>query len=265
MFGYQGVSYGIVSACATANHCMGDAMRYIQHGDCDVIITGGAEAPITNCGIAGFNAARAMSTRNDDPTKASRPWDIDRDGFVIGEGSAVLVLEEYEHAIKRGAKIYAEMVGYAATSDANHITAPLEDGSMAARSMDLAIKSAGITHSQIGYINAHGTSTPLGDIAETTAIKRSFGEYSSQLLVSSTKSMTGHLLGAASAIEAVFCIMSLKTGIIPPTINLENQDPKCDLNYVANTAIEKKISYALSNSFGFGGTNSSVIFKKFEG
>ena len=261
MFGYQGLSYGIVSACATSNHCIGDAMRYIQHGDCDVILAGGAEAPICKIGVGGFNACRALSTRNDNPEAASRPWDRDRDGFVMGEGSAVLILEEYEHAKKRGAKIYAELVGYAATSDAFHITTPTVDGPL--RSMQNALKSAQLNKEDIGYINAHGTSTPVGDANESNATKACFGDHAYKLSISSTKSMTGHLLGAASAIEAVYTIMALHDGIIPPTINLENQDPECDLDYTANTAREKKdIQYGMSNSFGFGGTNSTVIFKK---
>ena len=234
MYGFKGVNYGIVSACATSNHCIGDAMRYIQHGDCDIVLAGGAEATICNIGIAGFNAMRALSTRNDDPKTASRPWDRDRDGFVMGEGSAVLVLEEYEHAKKRGAKIYAELCGYAATADANHITAPTVEGPLT--SMQLALSNAGINADEVGYVNAHGTSTPVGDINETKATKACFGDYSSKLLISSTKSMTGHLLGAASAIEAVFSIMALQDGIVPPTINIFNQDPECDLDYVANTA-----------------------------
>lgn len=261
MYGYQGVNYGIVSACASSNHCIGDAMRYIQHGDCDIVLAGGAESPICGIGVGGFNACRALSTRNDDPKTASRPWDTDRDGFVMGEGSAVLVLEEYEHAKKRGAKIYAELIGYAATADANHITAPTVDGPL--RSMQNALKSAGINPDQVQYVNAHGTSTPVGDINETNATKACFGEHAYKLSISSTKSMTGHLLGAASAIEAVFSIMALYDGIIPPTINIFNQDPECDLDYTANVARENKnLTIAMSNSFGFGGTNSTVIFKK---
>lgn len=261
MYGYQGVNFGIVSACATSNHCIGDAMRYIQHGDCDVMLAGGAEGSICGTGIGGFNACRALSTRNDDPKTASRPWDIDRDGFVMGEGSAVLILEEYEHAKKRGAKIYAELVGYATTSDAYHITSPTVDGPL--RSMQHALKSAGINANEIDYINAHGTSTPVGDINESNATKACFGDHAYKLSISSTKSMTGHLLGAASAIEAVFSIMALRDGVIPPTINIFNQDPECDLDYTANVARENKnLKVAMSNSFGFGGTNSTVIFKK---
>lgn len=261
MYGYQGVNYSIVSACATGNHCIGDAMRYIQHGDCDVILAGGAESAICGIGIGGFNAMRALSTRNDDPKAASRPWDKDRDGFVMGEGSAVLILEEYEHAKKRGAKIYAELVGYAATADAFHITTPATHGPLL--SMQNALKSAGINATDVGYVNAHGTSTSVGDLNESNATKACFGEYAYKLPISSTKSMTGHLLGAASAIEAVFSIMALQDGVIPPTINLENPGPECDLDYTANTARENKnLSVVMSNSFGFGGTNSTVIFKK---
>ncbi len=260
LYGYKGVNYGVVSACASSNHCMGDAARYIEYGDCDIMLAGGAEASICAVGMAGFNVLKALSTRNDDPKTASRPWDKDRDGFVMGEGSAVFVLEEYEHAKKRGAKIYAEIVGYGATSDANHITAPTVDGP--ARSMRMALKNAGINPEQIGYINAHGTSTPLGDLNETNAVKEVFGDHAYKLSVSSTKSMTGHLLGAASAIEAVFTVKAIQDGIIPPTINIFEQDPECDLDYTANVAKERSLEYGMSNSFGFGGTNSTVIFKK---
>lgn len=260
LYGYKGVSYGIVSACASSNHCIGDAARYIEYGDCDVMLAGGAESSVCGTGVAGFNSLKALSTRNDDPQAASRPWDKGRDGFVMGEGSAVLVLEEYEHAKKRGAKIYAEVVGYGATSDAYHITSPTVDGP--ARSMKMALKNAAISVDQIGYINAHGTSTPVGDINETNAVKEVFGAHAYNLSVSSTKSMTGHLLGAASAIEAVFSIMAIKDSIIPPTINLIDQDPECDLDYTANIARAKNLEFAMSNSFGFGGTNSTIIFKK---
>lgn len=260
LYGYKGVSYGIVSACATSNHCIGDAARYIEYGDCDVMLAGGAESSICGTGVAGFNSLKALSTRNDDPKAASRPWDKGRDGFVMGEGSAVLVLEEYEHAVKRGAKIYAEVVGFGATSDAYHITSPTVDGP--ARSMKMALKNAAINPDQVGYINAHGTSTPMGDINETNAVKQVFGDHAYNLSVSSTKSMTGHLLGAASAIEAVFSIMAIKDSIIPPTINLVDQDPECDLDYTANVAKPKALDFAMSNSFGFGGTNSTIIFKK---
>lgn len=260
LYGYKGVSYGIVSACASSNHCIGDAARYIEYGDCDVMLAGGAESSICGTGVAGFNSLKALSTRNDDPKAASRPWDKGRDGFVMGEGSAVLVLEEYEHAVKRGAKIYAEVVGFGATSDAYHITSPTVNGP--ARSMKMALKNAAINPDQVGYINAHGTSTPVGDINETNAVKQVFGDHAYNLSVSSTKSMTGHLLGAASAIEAVFSIMAIKDSIIPPTINLVDQDPECDLDYTANVAKPKALEFAMSNSFGFGGTNSTVIFKK---
>ncbi len=260
LYGYKGVNYGVVSACASSNHCMGDAARYIEYGDCDIMLAGGAEASICAVGMAGFNVLKALSTRNDDPKTASRPWDKDRDGFVMGEGSAVFVLEEYEHAKKRGAKIYAEIVGYGASSDANHITAPTVDGP--ARSMRMALKNAGINSEQIGYVNAHGTSTPLGDLNETNAVKEVFGDHAYKLSVSSTKSMTGHLLGAASAIEAVFTVKAIQDGIIPPTINIFEQDPECDLDYTANVAKERSLEYGMSNSFGFGGTNSTVIFKK---
>lgn len=259
-YGYTGVNYGIVSACATSNHCIGDAMRYIKHGDCDVMLAGGAESAICPIGIAGFNALKALSTRNDDPKTASRPWDKERDGFVMGEGSAILILEEYEFAKRRGAKIYAELVGYAATSDAYHITSPTVDGP--ANSMTKALNSAKINPTQIDYINAHGTSTGQGDLNESNAIKQVFGEHAYKLSISSTKSMTGHLLGAASSIEAVYSIGALVNGIIPPTINIFNQDPECDLDYTANSPREKNVDYAMSNSFGFGGTNSTIILKK---
>lgn len=260
MFGYHGVNYGIVSACATSNHSIGDAMRYIEYGDCDVMLAGGAESTISELGIGGFIACRALSAQNDNPQSASRPWDRDRDGFVMGEGSAILVLEEYEHAKKRGAKIYAEIAGYGATGDANHITSPTAEGP--AKCMKLALKNAQINLDEVGYINAHGTSTQIGDLNESNAVKLAFGDHAYKLAMSSTKSMTGHLLGGASAIEAVYTIMALNEGILPPTINLDNQDSSCDLNYIANTAQEKKISVAISNSFGFGGTNSTVVFKK---
>ena len=260
MYGYTGVNYGIVSACATSNHCIGDAMRYIEYGDCDVIIAGGAESTISPLGVGGFIACRALSANNDNPQGASRPWDRDRDGFVLGEGSGVLVLEEYEHAKARGAKIYAELIGYAATADAYHITSPSLDGPT--RSIKLALHNAKINPEQVDYVNAHGTSTPLGDTNESNALKAAFGDHAYKLSISSTKSMTGHLLGAASGIEAIFSIMAVNEGIIPPTINLDNQDPECDLDYTANIAKEKSVNIAMSNSFGFGGTNSTVIFKK---
>ncbi|MDQ5921329.1 MAG: 3-oxoacyl-[acyl-carrier-protein] synthase [Pseudomonadota bacterium] len=260
LYGYQGVNYGITSACATGNHCIGDAMRFIQHGDCDIILAGGAESPICGVGIGGFNACRALSTRNDDPKTASRPWDRGRDGFVMGEGSAVLVLEEYEHAKQRGAKIYAELIGYAATADAFHMTAPTVDGPL--RSMKQALASAKINTDEVDYINAHGTSTPVGDINETNAMKACFGDDIKNISISSTKSMTGHLLGAASSIEAVFSIMALRENLAPPTINIFEVDEGCDLDYTANVAKERTINIVVSNSFGFGGVNSTVIFKK---
>ena len=234
--------------------------RYIHHDDCDVVLAGGSESALCSLGIAGFNAMKALSTRNDDPSTASRPWDKDRDGIIMGEGAAVLVLEEYEHAKKRGATIYAELVGYGATADANHITSPTVEGP--SRSMKIALKQANISADKIDYVNAHGTSTQVGDINETNALKEVFGSHAYNLSVSSTKSMTGHLLGAASAIEAVFSIMAIHDGIVPPTINLHNQDEACDLDYTANIAKERKLEYVMSNSFGFGGTNSTVIFKK---
>jgi 3-oxoacyl-[acyl-carrier-protein] synthase II len=262
-YGFKGVNYGIVSACATSNHSIGDAMRYIEYGDCDVMVTGGAESTVSELGIGGFIACRALSSNNDDPKKASRPWDKDRDGFVLGEGAAVLILEELEHAKKRGAKIYAEIVGYGASCDANHITAPTVDGP--SRCMKLALKNANLNLTDVEYINAHGTSTPIGDLNESNAIKETFGEHAKNLMISSTKSMTGHLLGAASAIEAVYTIMAIKDSVIPPTINLDNPSDECDLDYVANTARKKDITIAMSNSFGFGGTNSTLIFKKYKG
>lgn len=262
MYGYQGINYGVVSACATSNHCIGDAMRYIEYGDCDVIIAGGAEAAISELGIGGFIASRALSSNNEHPKQASCPWNSSRDGFVMGEGSGILVLEEYEHAKARGARIYAELAGYAATADAYHMTAPLEDGSGAANCMSLALKNAKCNPTDIDYINAHGTSTGLGDLAETNAIKLCFKEHAYNLAVSSTKSLTGHLLGAAGGIEAIYTILAIQNNLIPPTINLTEPGAGCDLNYTANQAQTKTINYAMSNSFGFGGTNSCLIFKK---
>lgn len=259
-YGFKGMNYSIVSACATGNHCFGDAFLMIRNGLCDVMVAGSAEAPICPLGLAGFVSLRALSKNNENPQQSSRPFDADRDGFVMGEGAAVLILEEYEHAVRRGAKIYAEVVGYGATSDAYHITAPCLDG--AVRSMEMALNFAQVAKEDIGYINAHGTSTNLGDANETEAVKAVFGQHAYNMNVSSTKSITGHLLGAASSIEAVFSIKALQTGIIPPTINLNNPDPSCDLNYTANVAVEKSFEFALSNSFGFGGTNSTIIFKK---
>ena len=225
------------------------------------MIAGGAEATVCALGVGGFCAARALSTRNDDPTAASRPWDKDRDGFVLGEGACALVLEEYEHAKQRGAKIYCELAGYGMSADAFHITAPSEDGEGAARCMANALKNSGVNRDEVDYVNAHGTSTPLGDIAETVAVKRAFGDHAKKLMVSSTKSMTGHLLGAAGGVEAIFSVLALKHGIAPPTINLVNQDPQCDLDYVPNAARETKLRVAISNSFGFGGTNGTLVFR----
>ena len=234
----------------------------IVYGDADVMVTGGAESTICPLGLGGFGSMKALSTRNDDPKAASRPWDRDRDGFVLGEGAGVLVLEEYEHAKARGARIYCELIGFGMSGDAHHMTAPAEDGGGAARCMIAAIKDAGICPSEVDYVNAHGTSTPLGDIGETLAMKCCFGEHAKKLAVSSTKSMTGHLLGAAGGIEAIFCIKAIEDGIAPPTINLDNPDPKCDLDYVPNKARQMNIDVALSNSFGFGGTNASLVFRK---
>jgi 3-oxoacyl-[acyl-carrier-protein] synthase II len=262
MHGLQGPNISVVSACTTANHSIGEAGRLIEYGDADVMIAGGAEATISQLGIGGFCAARALSVRNDDPAAASRPWDKDRDGFVMGEGAGVLVLEEYEHAKRRGARIYCELAGYGMSADAHHITAPCEDGAGAVRCMNNALRNAGISHDQVDYVNAHGTSTPLGDIAETTALKNCFGAQAHKLAVSSTKSMTGHLLGAAGGIEAVFSILAIRDQVAPPTVNLVNQDPQCDLDYVPNTARQMKIDVALSNSFGFGGTNGSLVFRR---
>ena len=261
--GAKGPNSCAVTACATGNHCIGDAFRLIQHGDADVMVAGGAEAAITPLGVAGFAAAKALSFRNDEPTRASRPFDKDRDGFVLGEGAGVVVLEELEHARRRGVRIYAEVIGYGMNSDAYHITAPPEEGEGAVRCMELALKDAGIAKDQIGYINAHGTST-MADAIETRAIKQVFGQQAYKIPVSSTKSMTGHLLGAAGGIEAVFSILALHHGLLPPTINLENPDPACDLDYVPNKARAVPIKTALSNSFGFGGVNACLIFRRLE-
>ncbi len=262
MYQLQGPNLAVVTACTTANHSIGEAGRLIEYGDADVMIAGGAESCISQLGVGGFAAARALSTRNDDPRAASRPWDKDRDGFVIGEGAGVLVLEEYEHARARGARIYCELAGYGMSADAHHITAPAEDGSGAVRCMANTLRNANLNLDQVDYINAHGTSTPLGDVAETGAVKRCFGEHAKKLAVSSTKSMTGHLLGAAGGIEAVFSVLAIRDQVAPPTINLQNPDPLCDLDYVPNTARRMKIDVALSNSFGFGGTNGSLVFRK---
>lgn len=260
MFGLKGPNVAIVTACTTGTHCIGDAARMIEYGDADVMVAGGAEAAITELSVAGFASARALSSRNDDPAAASRPWDKDRDGFVIGEGAGVLVLEEYEHAKARGAKIYAEVAGYGMSADAYHMTAPNMDGPR--RSMVNAMKNAGINPSDVQFMNAHGTSTPLGDANETNAIKAAFGEHAYQLVVNSTKSMTGHLLGGAGGLESVFTVLSIYHQISPPTINLLNQDLDCDLDYCANTARNMNITYALKNNFGFGGTNGTLVFKK---
>ncbi len=259
-FGMKGPSYGIVSACTTGLHCIGDAGRLIEYGDADVMLAGGAESTISPLGIGGFTAARALTSRNDDPPTASRPWDRDRDGFVLGEGAGVMVLEEYEHAKKRGANIVAELIGYGMSSDAYHITAPDSDGPR--RGMLNALRNAGIGPDAVQYINAHGTSTPLGDKNETDAIKRAFGDHAHQLVVNSTKSMTGHLLGAAGGIEGVFAALAIRDQISPPTINIFNQDPECDLDYCANQARRMKIDVALSNSFGFGGTNGTMVLRR---
>lgn len=260
MFGFKGPNVAIVTACTTGTHSIGDASRMIEYGDADVMIAGGAEAAITRLSVGGFAAARALSNRNDDPATASRPWDKDRDGFVIGEGAGVLVLEEYEHAKKRGAKIYAELSGYGMSADAYHMTAPNMDGPR--RSMRNAINNAGINPESVQFINAHGTSTPLGDANETNAIKAAFGDHAKELVVNSTKSMTGHLLGGAGGLESVFTVLSIHHQVSPPTINIFNQDPACDLDFCANTARDMKIDYALKNNFGFGGTNGSLVFKK---
>ncbi len=261
-YGLKGPNLAMVTACTTATHCIGEAGRLIEYGDCDAMIAGGAEAVVTELAMGGFAQARALSARNDDPATASRPWDVDRDGFVLGEGAGVLVLEEYEHAKARGAKIYAELAGYGMSGDAYHMTAPREDGEGAARCMDNALRNARLNADQVDYINAHGTSTPLGDIAETTAVKRSLGAHAAKVAVSSTKSMTGHLLGAAGGVEAVFSALAVHHQVAPPTINLFKQDPQCDLDYVPNTARQMKIGVALSNSFGFGGTNGTLAFTR---
>lgn len=260
MFGLKGPNVAIVTACTTGTHSIGDASRMIEYGDADVMIAGGAEAAITRLCVGGFAASRALSSRNDDPATASRPWDKDRDGFVIGEGAGVLVLEEYEHAKKRGAKIYAELSGYGMSADAYHMTAPNMDGPR--RSMRNALNNAGINPDAVQFINAHGTSTPLGDANETNAIKAAFGDHAKNLVVNSTKSMTGHLLGGAGGLESVFTVLSIYNQVSPPTINIFNQDPECDLDYCANTARDMQIEYALKNNFGFGGTNGSLVFKK---
>ena len=262
MHGLKGPNLAMVTACTTSAHCIGESGRLIEYGDCDAMVAGGAEATTTLLTVGGFAAARALSTRNDDPATASRPWDRDRDGFVLGEGAGVVVLEEFEHARRRGAKLYAELAGYGMSGDAYHMTAPQEDGEGAARCMENALRNAGLNREDIDYINAHGTSTPLGDLAETIAVKRCFGDHARKLAVSSTKSMTGHLLGAAGGVEAIFSVLAIRDQVAPPTANLFNQDPACDLDYVPNAARRMPLRSALSNSFGFGGTNGTLIFKR---
>jgi len=264
-YGAKGPNLCVVTACATGAHSIGEAARCIQHDDADAIIAGGVEATITPLALAGFNAMKALSTRNAEPERASRPFDRDRDGFVMGEGGAVVILEELEHARARGAKIYAELIGYGYTGDAYHLAAPDPDGDGAARCMQMALRDAKLSPEAIDYINAHGTSTELNDITETVAIKRVFKDYAHKLPISSTKSMTGHLLGAAGSTEAVFSVLAIRDKIIPPTINYENPDPRCDLDYVPNAAREAEVKVVLSNAFGFGGTNATLIFKRFEG
>jgi 3-oxoacyl-[acyl-carrier-protein] synthase II len=260
MFGLKGPNFSVVTACTTGTHSIGESFRKIEYGDADVMIAGGAESTICHLAVGGFSSAKALSTRNDDPATASRPWDKDRDGFVMGEGSGVLVLEEYEHAKARGARIYAELTGYGMSADAYHMTAPSTDGPK--RSMVNALRNAGLNPDQVQYVNAHGTSTPLGDKNETDAIKLAFGDHAKKLVVNSTKSMTGHLLGGAGGIESLFCVLALHHQISPPTINIFEQDPECDLDYCANTARNIKIDVAVNNNFGFGGTNGSLVFRK---
>ncbi len=260
--GIKGPNFSAVSACATANHSIGTAMRLIQYGDADIMLAGGAERGSSPTSVGGFCSMKAMSTRNDDPLRASRPWDAERDGFVLGDGAGILVLEEYESAKARGARIYCELAGFGASSDAFHMTAPSENGDGPARCMTMALKDAGVNTDEVDYLNAHGTSTPLGDLAETHAMKRALGDHAYKTMVSSTKSMTGHLLGAAGGVEAIFSILALHHGVIPPTINLENPGEGCDLDYVPNVAREKAIKVAVSNGFGFGGTNGTLVFRK---
>ena len=264
IYGMKGPNYAITTACATATHSIGDAARLIEYGDADVMIAGGAEMATSTTGLGGFAAARALSTRNDDPQAASRPWDKDRDGFVLSDGAGVVVLEEYEFAKARGAKIYAEVIGFGMSGDAYHMTSPSQGGEGAARCMKLAMKNAGINPEEVDYINAHGTSTPAGDVGETHAMKTAFGDHAYKVAVSSTKSMTGHLLGAAGGIEAVFSALAIRDQVAPPTINLDNPDPECDLDYVPGAARPMKIDVAMSNSFGFGGTNGTLIFRKLD-
>ncbi len=262
-FGLRGPSTSVATACATGANAIGDAARFIQHGYADMMIAGGSEATICRLGVSSFAAARALSTRNDEPTKASRPWDKNRDGFVMGEGAGILILEELEHAKKRGAKIYAELAGYGMTADAHHITAPIDDGSGASRAMDLALADAGLAPDAIQYVNAHGTSTQLGDVAEVRALKRTFGEHAKKLMVSSTKSHIGHLLGASGGVEAIFATLAVAKGVVPPTINLDEPDEGCDLDFVPHTAREARVDVAISNSFGFGGHNACLLVRKF--
>lgn len=264
-FGAKGPNSAVVTACATGSHSIGDSFKIIQRGDADAMIAGGTESVITPLGVGGFAVMKALSTRNDEPEKASRPFDAERDGFVMGEGAGVIVLESLDSALKRGARIYAEIIGYGMSSDAYHITTPAPEGEGAARCMKAALKDAGIEPQKVNYINAHGTSTKYGDELETAAIKKVFGEHAYKLCVSSTKSMTGHLLGAAGGVEAVFSILSIYHSIVPPTINLENPDPECDLDYAPNKAKQMDVEYAMSNSFGFGGTNACLLFKKYQG
>ncbi|MCG8671457.1 MAG: beta-ketoacyl-ACP synthase II [Pseudomonadales bacterium] len=263
-YGFKGPNIALVTACTTGTHSIGYASRAIAYGDADVMIAGGAENGSSPLGMAGFSSARAMSTRNDEPQKASRPWDKDRDGFVLADGAGSLVLEELEHAKARGAKIYGEMIGFGASADAYHMTSPPEDGAGAALSMENAVRDAGIELNSVDYINAHGTSTPAGDIAETRAIKSVFGDHANELMVSSTKSMVGHLLGAAGAVEAIFSLLAIRDNVAPPTINLDNPDEGCDLDYVPHVAKERQIDVAVSNSFGFGGTNGTLVFKRYQ-
>jgi 3-oxoacyl-[acyl-carrier-protein] synthase II len=259
-YGFTGPNLAIVTACTTGLHCIGEAGRLIEYGDADVMVAGGAESTVSPLGIGGFAAARALSTRNDDPKTASRPWDVDRDGFVLGEGAGVMVLEEYEHAKKRGAKIYAELAGFGMGADAFHMTAPNVDGPK--RAMRAALRNARVNAEEVQYLNAHGTSTPLGDVNETNAIKLAFGEHAQRMVVNSTKSMTGHLLGGAGGIESIFTVLAVHHQVSPPTINIFNQDPQCDLDYCANTARDMKIDLAVKNNFGFGGTNGTLVFRR---
>ena len=261
-YGMRGPNLSIVTACTTGLHSIGAAARLIEYGDADAMVAGGAESTISPLGLGGFASARALSTRNDDPATASRPWDIDRDGFVLGEGAGVMMLEEYEHAKARGAKIYAEVLGFGMSADAYHMTSPLEDGSGASKCVISALKNANINPDQVDYVNAHGTSTPLGDLAEVMGIKRTFGDHAKKLVVNSTKSMTGHLLGGAGGIESVFTVLAMYNQVSPPTTNIFNQDPACDLDFCANTARDMQINIAVKNSFGFGGTNGTLIFGK---